>query len=64
MQQNLRAKLKIDGDKTPRFKPFSTGNMSVKCWPPRTLPYLSFGHIFISPAIFTGIPNSMRILTP
>jgi hypothetical protein len=42
-----KAKLKINGDKVPCFKPFLIRNMSGKCLPNRTLLQVPFRHIFI-----------------
>ena len=57
-----KAKLKSNGDKTSYFIPFLIGKLSEKCLPTWTLIQVSFRHVFVSPAIFTGIPNTMRLL--
>jgi hypothetical protein len=57
-----KAQLKSYGHKaSPCFRPFWTGNLSDWYLPIRTVLWVSFKHIWISPATFMGISNSMRI---
>jgi hypothetical protein len=58
-----KAKLKSSGDKAyPCFRPFCIGKLSDKYLPIRSLLYVLFKHILISPISFRSTPDSIRLL--